>query len=115
METEAADNSDAPTANGFRLTVLDAAETTFEATGGRCAIGTHASNDLELGDREHLQRYPRPGGAVAGAIQLAHSAATRRSLYLKTPGQNRPRVHVDRIFVRAARHAQAHCESRATT
>jgi len=42
---------DAPTASGFRLTVIEGGEpTTFEATSPRCAVGTHASNDLRLDD-----------------------------------------------------------------
>jgi len=49
METEAIEAGDAPTASGFRLTVLDG-DGTYEATGARCAIGTHESNDLRLTD-----------------------------------------------------------------
>jgi DNA-binding NtrC family response regulator len=50
MHTEAADTADAPTASGFRLTVIDGGEETFESTAARCAIGTHESNDLRLSD-----------------------------------------------------------------
>src|SRR5512146_3041638 len=49
MDTEAIDTPDAPTASGFRLTVLDDG-VTHEATSARCAIGTHESNDLRLTD-----------------------------------------------------------------
>jgi two-component system response regulator GlrR len=49
METEAIDAPDAPTASGFRLTLLDDGAT-HEATSARCAIGTHESNDLRLSD-----------------------------------------------------------------
>ncbi len=49
METEAIDAPDSPTASGFRLTVLDE-NVTYDATSARCAIGTHESNDLRLGD-----------------------------------------------------------------
>ncbi|MBX3229402.1 MAG: sigma 54-interacting transcriptional regulator [Labilithrix sp.] len=48
-ETEAIESADAPTASGFRLTVVDG-DVTYEATGPRCAIGTHQSNDLCLSD-----------------------------------------------------------------
>ena len=42
---------DAPTASGFRLSVIEGADpVTFEATSARCAVGTHESNDLRLAD-----------------------------------------------------------------
>lgn len=58
METESIEAGDAPTTSGFRLTVLAASaahpapdgETTFDGTSSRCAIGSHPSNDLCLGD-----------------------------------------------------------------
>jgi two-component system response regulator GlrR len=49
MVTETTEDAAAPTATGFRLTVLDG-EGTYEGTSGRCAIGSHDSNDLRLGD-----------------------------------------------------------------
>ena len=49
MDTEAIDAPDAPTASGFRLTIVDDGRT-YEGTSSRCAIGTHESNDLRLED-----------------------------------------------------------------
>src|SRR5579864_3664046 len=51
MATEAADETtDSPITSGFRLTVIDGGEGTFEGQGARCAVGTHESNDLRLAD-----------------------------------------------------------------
>ena len=50
MQTEAADTLDAPTASGFRVTIVDGGEGAFESTGAKCTIGTHESNDLRLAD-----------------------------------------------------------------
>ncbi|MGZ3453738.1 MAG: sigma 54-interacting transcriptional regulator [Polyangiales bacterium] len=51
MDTEAIETSlDAPTASGFRVTVIGGP--TFEASSARCAIGTHESNDLRLDDKK---------------------------------------------------------------
>jgi transcriptional regulator with PAS, ATPase and Fis domain len=49
MVTEAIEPVDAPTASGFRVSQIDG-DAAFEATSGRCAIGTHESNDLRLVD-----------------------------------------------------------------
>lgn len=51
-ETESLEPSAAqPTAQGFRLTVVDGGEGSLEVTSGRCTIGTHESNDLRLEDK----------------------------------------------------------------
>ncbi len=51
MRTDVMDTADAPTASGFRLTVLEGdAAAPFDAGGERCAIGTHESNELCLRD-----------------------------------------------------------------
>jgi len=49
-ETDAFDprDGDAPIAAGFRVSAVDGAA--FDSNGGRCAIGTHESNDLRLTD-----------------------------------------------------------------
>ncbi|HEX4514999.1 MAG TPA: FHA domain-containing protein, partial [Polyangiaceae bacterium] len=49
METEAIDAPDAPSASGFRLTMLGG-DATYEASSSRCTIGTHESNDVRLAD-----------------------------------------------------------------
>jgi two-component system response regulator GlrR len=49
VDTEAIEAPDAPTASGFRITVLDDGRT-YDASSARCAIGTHESNDVKLAD-----------------------------------------------------------------
>lgn len=51
-ETDAVEPHGAETrvAAGFRLTILDGDGGAFESTSGRCAIGSHESNDVRLHD-----------------------------------------------------------------